>query len=133
MRTEVMAREVVRGNRRERIARSNQYRGTHESVERNSVDSLPIVEKMFRGIDVRSCMRPERDAGDVRSSAFGYRLLWLYEDFGIAGVDDATRADWNRNVVDAGHYDGRLVDSLALRTNRGMPASNMLPSARMKL
>ena len=130
---EIVPREVFGRNRHERIAGRNQYRRTDEPVQRNSVDSLPVVEKMFRCIDVGSRMRPERDARDVRSGAAGYRLLWLYDDFGIAGIDESTRANRNGDVVNTAHYDGRLVDSLALRTNRGIPASNVVPSDRTKL
>src|SRR6185436_3484881 len=105
-----------------------------ESVERNSIDGLPIVEKVFRSVYVSSRVRSERDGRHVRAGTTRDGLPRLDKDFRIAGIYDPARCDGSRNVINPRRtsYDGRL-DSLALKMKRGISAANVVPSGERKL
>src|SRR6478672_7710116 len=106
--------ELSGTNRAHSVRELQQQSGSDETLERNFVYALPIVEEMPGGVGVGAGVRAEFYGRHVGAGAFGDGLLQLDVDFGISRIDQSAGPDRNRDVVDAAH--GRIESNCRARS-----------------
>ena len=87
--SDVVSLDIRCTNGHERVRKREQNGWSDEAIERDVIHRLAIVEEMFGGIHMRSCVRSKRDRRNVGSGAASDCLLQLDVNFRIAGIDDA--------------------------------------------
>src|SRR2546423_11607560 len=100
---EILALEMFGGDGPNVVRKSNHSCGPDQSLERNPVHRLAIVEEMSSGVGVRAGVRSKSDERNVGARARGDRLLELDAYLGIAGINKAAGFNRDREVVDAAH------------------------------